>query len=354
VRLCATAQRLELEGGEASVRRARRLAEGLARRAYPRRDGDARGFERLTEAAFWELFTLGRVALRVHLLPDRSGIARIEPLDPYRIAWRRGPQGRLAPWLEDEAGSWTALDPATLFYRTLTNDLHRPGGVDPLASIPFVVEVEQRMLADMARSSHNAGTQRLQVRMTPPERQPGEDYETYTRRANSYFDQTMAGFRELGPDDNVFTWSDVEVRTIGGPGDSGRVWKLNREQVIEDVITGLKLFPWALGRSHGTTKNWIYAQYNLLMQIVDSVQRLGSELVEWLLGLELALAGTLATPRWHFAPNQDPFLEERNRARLLALERVERLVAGGFISRDQGARELGYSSAHRGEGKAGR
>jgi len=114
--------------------------------------------------------------------------------------------------------------------------------------------------------------------------------------------------------------------------------------VIEDVITGLKLFPWALGRSHGTTRNWVFAQYNLLMQIVDSVQGTGSDLAEWLMRLELRLAGNRAVPKWHFAPNQDPFVVERNRARLLELERIERLVKGGYISREQGARELGYES----------
>ena len=76
-------------------------------------------------------------------------------------------------------------------------------------------------------------------------------------------------------DDNVFTWDDVEVTVIGGDEHRSSVWRFNREQVIEDVITGLRLYPWVLGRSHGTTKNWVEAQFNLLMQIVDSVQKSG-------------------------------------------------------------------------------
>ncbi|MCB2198540.1 hypothetical protein KQI63_03995 [bacterium] len=349
VHLCTTPQRLELAGGEAEVHQAGSLLEDLQGRIYPRLDGDRHGLERLVESSFLDLFTLGRMALRVHLLPDRSGVSHIEALDPYRIRWQRLEDGRSQPWYEKDNGELEALDSATFFHRTLTSDLHQPDGVDPLASIPFVVEIEQRMLEDMARSSHNAGTQRLQIRLAPPNREPGEDQESYTRRINSYFDTTVRQFRELGPDDNVFTWSDVEVELIGGSGSEGSVWKINREQVIEDVITGLKLFPWALGRSHGTTKNWIFAQYNLLMQIVDSVQRTGTDLAEWLLHLELRLHGNLATPRWLFAPNQDPFIVERNKAKLLELERAERLVEAGILSLNQAARELGYDKAWKGE-----
>jgi len=345
VHLCTTPQHFELRGPEAEVRRGRDLADLLQRRVYPKRDGHTRGLERLVESFFLDLFTLGRVALLAHPFPDGSGISHVEALDPYQIRWKRQELGRREPWYELEDGSLKPLPPLMFFHRTLVSDLHQVDGIDPLASIPFVVEIEQKMLEDMARSSHNAGTPRLQIKLAPPERIPGEDQESYTQRINSYFDATVRQFQELGPDDNVFTWSGVEVKLIGGTGDEAGIWKLNREQVIEDVITGLKLFPWALGRSHGTTKNWIFSQYNLLMQIVDAVQQLGSDLAEWLLWLELRLAGNLSTPIWRFAPNQDPFIVERNRAKLLAMERAERLIAAGILSRDQAARELGYEKA---------
>jgi hypothetical protein len=345
VHLCATQQTRLYNVEHPHNPHAETLLKRLDQRIYPRQDGETQGLTRLIEAFFLELFTLGRFALRVHLLPDRRGIQSVELLDPYRLQWRQSAVGRVVPVYEEEDGTMSELPADLFFHRTLVSDLRQPDGVEPLASIPFVVEIEQRMLEDMARSSHNAGTPRLQVRITPPEHLPGETPDSYHERINGYFETTVNQFRSLEADDNVFTWHDVEVAVIGGSGTLSGSWKLNREQVIEDVITGLKLFPWALGRSHGTTKNWIYAQYNLLMQIVDSVQQLGAGLAEWLMRLELRLAGNLADPRWHFAPNQDPFIVDRNRARLMELERVERLVDGGFISRDQGARELGYDKA---------
>ncbi len=345
--LCSTAQRYEITGDEWDVRRANQLLDELDRRVYPRLDGETHGLTRLTESFFLELFTLGAFAARVVLLPDASGVSHLELLDPYRIHWARSRDGRFLPYLETEDHELEPIDPDTFFHRTLVSDLRAPGGIEPLASIPFVIEIEQRMLEDMARASHNAGTPRLQIRISPPEPNPGEDPDTYSQRINSYFDRTVSQFNELGPDDNLFTWSDIEVKVIGAGSDMQGSWKLNREQVIEDVITGLKLFPWALGRSHGTTKNWVYAQYNLLMQIVDSVQQLGSDLAEWLMHFELRLAGNMAGARWRFEPNQDPFVVERNRAALMAFERVDKMVQEGYISRDQGARELGYEKAYR-------
>ncbi|MBD3166387.1 hypothetical protein GF324_07305 [bacterium] len=347
VHLCATAQSRRYNLEHAHNEAAETILRKLDQRIYPRHDGEASGMARLVEAFFLELFTLGRFALRVQLLPGGRGIRAVELLDPYRLQWHGNRDGRLMPWYEEENGELTKLPEGLFFHRTLVSDLHQPEGVEPLASIPFVVEIEQRMLEDMARSSHNAGTPRLQVAITAPEQLPGENPDSYHERINGYFETTVNQFRTLEADDNIFTWHDVEVEVIGGAGTLSGAWKLNREQVIEDVITGLKLFPWALGRSHGTTKNWIYAQYNLLMQIVDAVQQLGAGLAEWLMRLELRLAGNLAQPRWHFTPNQDPFIVDRNRARLMELERVERLVDGGFISRDQGARELGYDQAFR-------
>ncbi|GBE30385.1 hypothetical protein BMS3Bbin04_01418 [bacterium BMS3Bbin04] len=352
VNLCCTPQRMALSGSDSETRTATRILDNLSKRIYPRDDGDSRGFERLVQSIFLDLFTVGRVALIARLLPDRSGISHIQVIDPYLIHWKRDPEGIHRAYLEIEDGSLSPLPQDVFFYRTLLSDLHNPVGIEPLSSIPFVVDIEQRMLNDMARSSHNAGTPRLQIRMTPPEKHPGEDFESYTSRSNEYFSSTMQQFRTLEADDNVFTWSDVEVQLVGGAGREGTVWKINREQVIEDVITGLKLFPWVLGRSHGTTKNWVYAQYNLLMQIADSVQQLGSDLIEWLATLELRLHGNIADPNWKFTPNQDPFLVDRNRARLLELDRVERLVKNEFITRDQGIRELGYKPEADGQRKS--
>jgi len=137
----------------------------------------------------------------------------------------------------------------------------------------------------------------------------------------------------------------VEIAVIGGETHRGFVWRLNREQVIEDVITGLRLYPWVVGRSHGTTKNWVESQFNLLMQMVDSVQGQGASLGNWLRNTELRMQGLSITTQHQFAPNQDPFLLSRMQARAVEFETVDKKVQRGYISKDDGARELGYARA---------
>jgi hypothetical protein len=301
------------------------------------------GIARLTEAMFLELFTVGRFAGEIVLFKDGSGIESFRPVDPDKIDWQF--TDRWEPAYKDDNDDRHPIPKERLFYATLCHDLFNPRGSDPLAAIPFVTEIEQRMLDDMARSSHNAGTPRLQVRITPPQQMENEASTQYVQRINNYFDDVVSQMKEIGPDDNIFTWSDVEVRIVGGDVGRNYSWRLNREQVIEDVITGLKLFPWVLGRSHGTTKNWVQAQFNILMQIVDSIQSWGIALADWIRTTDLRLKGNLAIPHHRFAPNQDPFMVDRERAKQIQFEVVDSKVLRGYINKDQGARELGYQSA---------
>ena len=203
----------------------------------------------------------------------------------------------------------------------------------------------------MARSSHNAGTPRLQIKIERPERFNWETDIEYSDRANNYFGDIVGEFRHLEPDDNIFTWSDVEVAVVGSNG-LNQNWRLSREQVIEDVITGLKLFPWILGRSHKTAKNWVQIQFDLLMEIVAAHQKSGADLINWLCNLELELQGVKAVVSHDFEDHPDPFRIERARAVQLEFENVDKLVRRGYISKDQGAQELGLPEAYRKEDKS--
>lgn len=345
VHLCATPQSYELEGEEGEIKEAQRILDDLERRIGVNPLTRNQGLSRLTEAMFLELFTVGRFAGEIVLFKDGSGIEYFRPVNPDRIEWNFN--GKWEPALKDDDGQPLPLHKERFFYATLYHDIFDPHGPDPLAAIPFVTEIEQQMLDDMARSSHNAGTPRFQIRITPPERWENEGSPQYVSRINSYFDDIISQMKDIGPDDNIFTWSDVEIQVVGADSGHSYSWRLNREQVIEDVITGLKLFPWVLGRSHGTTKNWVQAQFNILMQIVDSVQALGVALADWLRTTELRLKGNLAVAHHRFTPNQDPFLVDRRRAEQMLFEVVDSKVQRGYISKDQAARELGYPGAYK-------
>lgn len=289
VRLCSTPQSADITGSESEVKRAKGILDDLDAHILENPYQRGQGVARLTEAMFLELFTLGRFCGELVLLPDGSGIDYFRTLDPFKVRWERA--GRWQAVYQEDDGSERTLSRERTFYSTLGLDVSNPAGVEPLATVPFVLEIEQKLLEDMARSSHNAGTPRLQVKITPPKPFENEHEDEYLNRINAYFDQTVDQFSSLEADQNLFTWSDVEVTVIGGERGRSFTWKINREQVLEDVIMALKLFPWVLGRSHGTTMNWVGAQYNLLMQEVDSIQASATALADWLRSTELKLRG---------------------------------------------------------------
>jgi len=366
VRLCAAPTVRLIEGGAPSVLQAEELLDALDQRILESPFGRGSGMTKLTEACFLELFTTGRFAGEAVLTENGRSIDHFRCIDGYSVGWEHGeqgwtpftgqakseggkPPGRKSPNgartrtnLSDEEVEW--LNPKTFFYGTLGTDVTNPSGVEPLACIPFVTEIEELMLEDMARSSHNAGTPRLQVKIGHPERFSWEGDDEYTDRANRFFEQLVSQFDRLEPDDNIFTWNDVEVTVVGGSGKQWE-WRLNREQVMEDVITGLKLFPWVLGRTHKTTQNWVQSQFDLLMQMVAAHQKSGADLIDWLSNLELELQRVDASVEHRFAKHPDPFRLDRAQADKIEFEVIDAKVQRGYISRDEGARMMGLAGA---------
>lgn len=343
VRLCFTPQNFSIDVEDRSRRKAESILEELGHRVF---EGVSRkdGIKALLELFFLEIFTTGRFAGEIVPLSSGKGIDYFHTIDPFLIQWEK--KGRWIPYVYRE-NEKVALNNDRFYYYGLGGDIRNPGGVSPIAAIPFVAEVEQKMLEDMALSSHNAGMPRLHVKISPPEPLRGESQKKFAERLESYFDSTVDRFRSLDADDNIFTWSDVDIELISGGGNMN--WRMNREQVIEDVITGMRLFPWVVGRTHGTTKNWVQSQFNMLMQEVESFQAEASALAEWIRNTELWMKGIQAVSTHQFDPNQDPFVLEKAKTQAVQYETINKKVERGYISKEQGARELGYSTLFREE-----
>ena len=336
VRLCNTPGDYHLVGHDSHCREAEAVIDDLIERICGVIGLKRKGMGSLLELFFLEVFTNGNFCGRLVPLPSGRGIDYFEDLDAESIDWTRS--GRWIPRLKRDDRLY-ALDAGLFVHYGLGADRMHPAGVSFLSSIEFVTQIEQRIVDDMAKSSHNAGYPHLHIKITPPERFENESDTRYIKRAENYFDDTVGMFKQIDADDNIFSWSDLEVSVIGGERTMPTSWKLNREQVIEDVITGMKLFPWVVGRSHGTTKNWVQAQFNLLMQEVDSIQK---AVADWILNLELKLRNIPVKAEYVFSPNQDPYELDREKAASLRLETVDQKVRRGYISKNEGAKELGY------------
>ncbi|MFC1554636.1 hypothetical protein ACFL7D_08385 [candidate division KSB1 bacterium] len=342
VRLCNTPGKYQFLGKESHIREAEQVADELFAKMNPVIGVKRSGAGSLLEMFFREIFTVGSFSGKIIPLPSGKGIDYFEVIDSPVIVWKK--RNRWHPYLKKE-DSEIPLSDELFFHYGLGSDNDQPGGISFLSSIEFVTGIEQRMVSDMALSGHNAGNPHLHIKIAPPEKFENESDSKYIKRAETYFDETVKMFSSINPDDNLFTWSDIEISVTGGEGAMPYSWKINREQVIEDVITGMKLFPWVVGRSHGTTKNWVQAQYNLLMQVVDSIQEEGKTFAEWILNMELSLKNIPVKAQYVFNPNQDPYQLEKEKASALKFETVDKKVKRGYISKDDAAKELGYTKA---------
>lgn len=350
VDLSTSGSLVHLDGGsERTQRRAEDVLSDLDVRCYQFGFEWGNGFNRLMELFFQGLYQNGRFCAEIVPYADISGIAYVSLVDPFSVRIEGNSSGRSRLVQVGEDGEPRRVLPQDrFFYAAYEPDVSNPQGNSILDSIQWVLEIKQKMIEDMARSSHNAGYPRLRVSITPPEQMPGESVSDYVSRINSEFDQTVDQFKNLAVDDNVFTWEHVAVQAIGVTQTDFN-WSVNSEKVVEDVVSGLRLYPWVLGLSHGTTKNWVNAQHDLLMQRVQRGARQGAQFMDWIRNTELALKGLPVTTQQSFEPIRDPGRLIQERADNFKYDRIHRMVEAGYISKDEGARQMGLMRAYQQE-----
>lgn len=230
---------------------------------------------------------------------DTSGVDCFVPVDPIDIIQESDHPNRLQ--LERDQGA-ISLERPDFFHLALNHGLTAPLGRSILSSVPFVSYIQQQLVDDMRRASHNAGYHRLHVKVTAPERLAGETDSAYTERINAYFDGTVKMMRDCDITDNPVTWDDVNIEYIG-PEHTRSVssqWFLNHRAMIEEICAGTHLAPFLLGYSYGDTTTWSSFKFDVVMRQVRSVQNEAARLLERIGNIDLALAGIDARCRFEF------------------------------------------------------
>lgn len=308
------------------------------------------GFQRLTEMFFLSFYTNGRFCAEIVPYSDLSGISYVALVDPFSVSFKRGDGGGGKVELHQKvSGNLSSpsvpLPKDRVFYSAFEPDLMNPMGVSPLDSIKWVLEIKEKLIEDMAKASHNAGFPRIVISLDPPIRQPGESNVDYENRVNTDFDNMEEQFRDLAPDDNIFAMSNIKVDYLAAAGGQDFQWSINLDRVEGEIVAGLRLFPWLLGSSSSTTKNWVEAQHALLMQRVHRGAQHGIRFLDWVRNSHLRLMGSPVRAHQEFRPIGDPgkLLEER--AKQWEFQRVDSQVTRGYISKDEGARQLGLDRA---------
>ncbi len=231
---------------------------------------------------------------------DGSGIDRFIPIDASKLMWEDSEKKpRLV--LDHEEDS-LPLNRPDFYYIPLNGGVSEPLGRSILQAIPFVSYIEQQLVDDMRRSSHNSGFHRLHVKITPPERMAGEADSAYIDRINGYFDSTVSMIKSLDVSENPVTWDNVEIEHVGP--DSSRSttnsWFFNHRAMIEEISAGTNLAPFLLGYSYGATTTWSAFKFDMVMRQVKSIQAEAAHFLEWIANVDLALAGLETKCRFVF------------------------------------------------------
>jgi hypothetical protein len=302
VRMAAATGEYRVEGDEreSETTKGQKRLERLWRGAYTNVLGNRVGLTTLLPDLFTSLIRDGRFGGFVTVFKDGSGIDQFVPVDPINIV-QDDTASRTRLILDLEQGR-IDLNRPDFYYLPFNNGVSEPLGRSILQPIPFVSYIEQQLVDDMRRSSHNSGYHRLHVKITPPDRLAGESEDAYTKRINGYFDSTVSMIRSCEIDDNPVTWDNVMIDYIG-PTKSRDVtnsWFMTHRAMVEDICAGTNLAPHLLGYSYGATSTWADFKFEVVMRQVRSMQTEVAQFLEWMGNIDLALAGIDRTCRFVF------------------------------------------------------
>jgi hypothetical protein len=198
------------------------------------------------------------------------------------------------------------------------------------------------MMNDMEKTMHNAGYPRYHVKFTPPKQNVGESVASYKERLNGQFNTVDTAFKSMPPDANFISYDNVQIIVLDAAGKISIEWYNNHRAVTEQIISGMKLAPFMIGKNYGTADQWATSQYDLILRNAKMVQKAAKRMVEWIYNLELMLKGSPVRCEVTFDSNRSAGEQLQNQADDMKMTTIMKKRDEGIITQDQAARELGY------------
>jgi hypothetical protein len=300
------------------------------------------GLESFMPMLFRSLYTDGAFAGFLIINRDMSGIEKFMPVDPSLIGSTNDRHGDSNLVLLTDRGE-IKIDSDDFYYYGLDPEISGGLGRSLLGAVPFVAYIEQQLIDDMRRATHNAGYHRLHVQITPPEKLSGESDDAYVDRVNEYFDETVSMIRGCEQDDNPVTWDNVKIEYIGPRQVHGvtHAWFLNHRAMVEEICAGTNLSPFMLGYSYGTTHNWAQFKYDLVMRQVISIQNQTARFLEWMGNVELALKRIDCRCRYTFNNSLSYLATDQAEIVKGKVDNLIKLYSAGLISEENALSKAG-------------
>ncbi|MBL7646292.1 MAG: hypothetical protein JNK74_08910 [Candidatus Hydrogenedentes bacterium] len=329
-RLCQTGWDVDYlhTSSEAARTRAQRLIAELDARVN---SGD-RGMEGLLDIFYTSLFTYGAAAVEIVLSQSRESVFDVVPVDVWTLRFTRE-GGRLQAWQVLD-GKAVKLPMDRFIYVGMDREGTNPYGRSMLRSIPFVVKIQQRLIEDMAKATHNAGWSKLHVQYAGEDRARGESVEAFQERMRANLNSLRDKLAGIEADQNLVTYDNVKISMLRGD-QHAQVFYDNHKAIEEQVITGMHLMPILLGRNYGTTETYGTAQFEIINRQVEGVNRSVQKLLERLYNFELALMWGEATAKVNMRTNRTVDVLKEAQAREKEIGNVLRLKEAGLLDDEQ-------------------
>jgi len=333
VRLAASPGKFAVndDAGKFKKEQAERRLEELSERLNFGASGNPVALTTFLTDLYYSLFRDGLFGGFLTVKQDASGIDRFIPVDPSDV--RLDDERESRKLVLDMLDKTLDLDRRDFYYIPLNAGRHRPLGRSILQAIPFVSRVEQQLVDDMQKSVHNAGYNRLHIKIVPPARNAGESDNAYINRINSYFDSTVSLFKGIEVEDNPITWDNIEIENIGPEGGRATTnsWFFNHRAMIEEICAGTNLAPFLLGYSYGATTTWSAFKFDMVMRQVRSIQSEVAQFLEWIGNIELALAGIDTRCRFVFDNSFTYQANDEANIKTAELDNLLKLYQAGLI-----------------------
>jgi len=325
-RLCQTGYDVRFDGAssEVALARARRLIAALDGRVN---SGD-RGMDGLLDIFYTSLFTYGAAAVEIVLSKSRESIWDVVPVDVWTVRFKR--ESGVLQAYQVVNGETIKLPMERFIYIGLDREGTNPYGRSMLRSIPFVVKIQQRLIEDMAKATHNAGWNKLHVQYAVEERGRGESVEAYQARMQANLTALRDKLSGLEADQNLVTYDNVNISLLRGDQRT-QVFYDNHKAIEEQVITGMHLMPILLGRNYGTTETYGTAQFEIINRQVERINRSVVRMLERLYNFELALMWGEAEAKVRMRGNRTVDVLKEAQAREKEIGNVLRLREAGII-----------------------
>jgi hypothetical protein len=293
--------------------------------------GKPAGMVTLLVDLFTSLYRDGLYGGFLMVKPDGSGVDGFLSIDTADFA-ARGEGATFSLRYERDDVSMD-LNRTDFYFIPYGTSVTEPFGRSILHAVPFVSYIEQQLVDDMRRTSHNSGFHRLHVKITPPAMIAGESDKSYIERINRYFDDTVAMIKNCEVDDNPVTWDNVAIEHIGPNASRSATnsWFFAHRAMIEEICAGTNLAPFLLGYSYGATTTWSAFKFDMVMRQVRSIQTEIANFLEWIGNIDLALAGIDAKCRYEFDNTFAFSAEEKSRVQMTQVDSLLKLFQAGLV-----------------------